>query len=97
MKLEAVDKANKKTVAPIIKTSVSRFSEIHTDESCIYSYLNPKRHKSVNHSIGQYVNNGITTNNMEGGFAHFKRFFNGTHHSVSRKHIQKYAGMFCFR
>ena len=97
IKLEAVDKANKRTVAPIIRTSVSRFSEIHTDESCIYSYLDPKRHKSVNHSIGQYVNNGITTNNMEGGFAHFKRFLNGTHHSVSRKHIQKYADMFCFR
>lgn len=97
IKLEAIDKANKKTIAPIIKHNVEKLSEIHTDESGLYKYLDPKRHKTVNHSQGEYVNNDVTTNNAEGTFSHFKRFVYGTHHWVSRKHIQKYADMFCFR
>lgn len=33
----------------------------------------------------------VTTNRIEGFWAHLKRQIHGTHHSVSRKHLHRYV------
>lgn len=56
-------------------------------------------HKTVNHSIGEYVNRdnpSIHTNTVEGFFSRVKRGLNGTYHAVSKKHLHRYVSQFAF-
>lgn len=92
------DKVNKQNILPIIENNVSKNAIIHTDESPVYKSLKKDRvHYVVNHKNREFARNGVTTNRIEGSFAHFKRSINGIYHWVSHKHIQKYANMFSFR
>lgn len=74
-------------------------SHLVTDAVLVYTpiggmYLS---HETVNHSAGEYVRDGITTNDAESFFAQFKRSLDGTHHNVSEEHLQRYASEFEFR
>jgi transposase-like protein len=51
----------------------------------------------VNHTAGEYVRGIATTNTVESSFAILKRGLVGTFHSVSPKHLQRYANEFDFR
>lgn len=92
------NKVNKQNILPIIESNVSQNAIIHTDESLVYKSLKKDRvHCVVNHKNREFARNGVTTNRIEGSFAHFKRGIYGVYHWVSHKHIQKYANMFSFR
>lgn len=39
----------------------------------------------------------VTSNHVENIFSTFSRYIAGTHNAVTRKHVQKYADLFCFR
>lgn len=54
-------------------------------------------HEWVNHGDWEYVRGNVTTNQAESFFAQFKRRLDGTHHNVSRKHLDRYAQEFAFR
>jgi ISXO2-like transposase domain len=54
-------------------------------------------HIVANHSWGQYVNHGHSTNAVESFFAQMKRSVDGTHHHVSTVHLRRYLGEFDFR
>ena len=63
-----VDRTNAPTVRKILVENVDRRSELHTDESRVYTRVGEefKAHKTVNHSKGEYVRkDGMTTNNVE--------------------------------
>lgn len=70
-----------------------------TDEARHYKRLGQEfaSHQTVNHSQGEYVRGGISTNRAEGYFAQVKRSLDGTHHHVSVKHLPRYTGEFDFR
>jgi hypothetical protein len=57
-------------------------------------------HQSVDHAAGQYVryvNGGrMTTNAVEGYFSQLKRSIDGTHHRVSKEHLNRYLAQFDF-
>jgi transposase-like protein len=74
-------------------------SGLETDEGAWYGQLGQEfaSHSTVNHSAGQYVNKGTTTNMVEGFFSQLKRSIDGTHHHVSREHLHRYLGEFDFR
>jgi len=55
------------------------------------------KHESVDHSAGEYVRDGYTTNAVEGFFSQLKRSIDGTHHNVSRKHLGRYVAEHDFR
>lgn len=54
-------------------------------------------HEVVNHSDGEYVRAGATTNHAEGFFSQFKRSLDGTHRHVSVEHLHGYLAEFDFR
>jgi hypothetical protein len=54
-------------------------------------------HQTVHHGSGEYVRGDVTTNRIEGFFAGLKRHINGTHHSVSKKHLHRYVSEVTFK
>jgi transposase-like protein len=55
------------------------------------------KHESVDHSAGEYVRDGYTTNAVEGFFSQLKRSVDGTHHHVSVKHLGRYVAEHDYR
>ncbi len=86
-------------VREAVSDAVEPGSELHTDEFAAYKFMGPEYgHEAVNHSKDEYVRaDGVTTNTIEGAFSHFKRSIAGTHTSVSKKYLERYAKEFEFR
>ena len=92
---EVVPDRRAKTLLPHIQDHIEKGSEVHTDEHRGYDVLDRDDdydRKAVNHSELEYVGeDGETTNTAEGFFSQLKRTIGGTHISVSKKHLRKYA------
>lgn len=87
------------SIQPIIRENVKEGSIIVSDEWHAYNGLSRNyHHEVVDHKRGQYLNsNGFTTNSLEGFWTQLKRNIIGIYHSVSKKHLQKYADETAFR
>jgi transposase len=88
------------TLLPIIKATVKPQTEVHTDEWVGYGGLGVMgyTHSRVNHSVKQYVGpSGTTVNGIESFWRHLKCSIQGTHISVSPKHLGLYVKEFEFR
>jgi transposase-like protein len=87
------------TVIPHIEKHVDPQSTVMTDDYHIYRRLRHVdfRHEAVRHSVKEYVRGTVHTNSIEGFWSQLKRSINGTFHSVSRKHLQKYVNEFSYR
>lgn len=94
-----VANVNQKTVGPILREQIARNARIMTDETSVYDKIGREfaGHHKVNHSAGEYSRGEVTTNTVESSFAILKRGLYGTFHSVSEKHLQRYATEFDFR
>lgn len=94
-----VTNVNHETVRPILKAQVDAKARIMTDETAVYNKVGKEfaSHEKVNHSAGEYARGDVTTNTVESSFAILKRGLYGTFHSVSEKHLQRYATEFDFR
>jgi hypothetical protein len=70
-----------------------------TDDARYYGPVGQdyRRHFVVNHSIGEYVSGGTTTNACENYFSILKRGINGVYQHVSPTHLKRYVGEFDFR
>jgi transposase-like protein len=55
------------------------------------------KHETVDHSAGEYVRDGFTTNPVESFFSQLKRSIDGTHHHVSVEHLHRYVTEHDFR
>lgn len=96
--LKKFDKVNKANILPHIEHHIAENAIINTDESSIYKgALSGRERRIVNHNAGQYSFGENTTNRVEGMFSHLKRMVNGIHIWLSKKHMQKYTDLFCFR
>jgi transposase-like protein len=98
-----LNKAAAETVREVLVRNVSRKSELHTDESHLYTKVGKEfaAHKTVMHGWNQsgfYVGkDGQTTNAVENFFGNFKRSVKGTYRFVSEQHLQRYLSEFEFR
>ena len=54
-------------------------------------------HEAINHSAGEYVRGGVSTNSIESVWAVLKRGLHGVYHHASKKHIARYVDEFTFR
>lgn len=72
---------------------------LQTDMGAGYRTIgkNVHDHATVNHDAGEYVGpGGVGTNLVEGFFSQLKRSVDGTHHHVSREHLDRYVDNFAF-
>jgi len=96
---KVVTRVNRGSLIPNIKNNVEGGSTLMTDEHKAYKSI-PKTyylHEYVKHSALEYVRGNCHTNSLEGFWSQLKRSINGTFHSVSRKHLQKYVNEFSYR
>jgi transposase-like protein len=82
-----------------IKASVEPGSILYTDEHGGYQGLGALAfdHETVNHSAGEFMRDGVSTNSIESVWAVFKRGVYGTFHHISPKHLGRYVDEFTFR
>ena len=88
---------SERSIAPFIEKNVKMGSSLITDEAPVYKGIGGYTHGTINHSKRQYAADNIHTNTIEGFWSQLKRSLHGTHHSVSRKHLQSYVNEFSFR
>jgi len=87
------------TARAILKSQVNPAAHLMTDEALVYNKIGREfaKHSTVNHGAKEYARGNVTTNTIESSFAILKRGLHGTFHSVSEKHLQRYADEFDFR
>lgn len=87
------------TIQDVIVQNVEVGSTLHTDEHGAYRDIGGLffSHESVNHSQGEFVRDGVTTNSIESVFAVLKRGLIGVYHHASAKHLGRYVDEFAFR
>ncbi len=87
------------TIQDVIVQAVDVGSTLHTDEHQSYADIGGLffDHAAINHSRGEYVRDGVTTNSIESVFAVMKRGLIGVYHHASQKHIGRYVDEFAFR
>lgn len=82
-----------------VHANIETGSTLHTDEHGGYVGLEGLffDHERINHSAGEYVREGVTTNGIESVWAVMKRGLHGVYHHASRKHLARYVDEFTFR
>lgn len=85
-------------MVPEIKRNVEAGSTVHTDTHGGYRTLSQDyNHERIDHSAGEYVRDGVTTNGIESVWAVMKRGLHGVYHHASPKHLHRYVDEFAFR
>lgn len=86
------------TVRPILQSQIDAKARLMTDEAAIYTKAGRafSEHGVVKHGAKEHARGDINTNTVESSFAILKRGLNGTFHSVSEKHLQRYCTEFDF-
>jgi transposase-like protein len=94
-----VPEVTAKTLRPILVDAIAKDTHFRTDESTVYYAVGEHfaTHRTVTHSIGEYVRGDASTNTAEGYFSIFKRGVYGTYHHVSQAHLKRYLAEFDFR
>ncbi|RKU06800.1 hypothetical protein C6502_19450 [Candidatus Poribacteria bacterium] len=86
---EVAEDTKKATLQEFVVENTTQDATVYTDEAKAYIGM-PRKHESVRHSIGEYVNDQIHTNGIESFWAILKRGYKGVYHKMSRKHLQRY-------
>jgi ISXO2-like transposase domain len=94
-----VQQATAETVRNILVTNVFRKSDLHTDESRIYTTLGAEfaAHNTVNHRSQEYVRGTAHTNTIENVWSVFKRGMKGVYQHCGEAHLHRYLAEFDFR
>ncbi len=92
------------TLAKYIKQNVSADVEVvMTDDATWYpkamieAGIHGRKHETIRHKDGVYVDGDITTNGIESAFSLLKRGIVGSWHKVSAKHLPAYLDEMTFR
>lgn len=88
------------TLRKVIEEEVDhRNSVLHTDMWAGYNPVGREfiAHEKVDHGAGEYARGHVTSNQAESFFSQLKRSLDGTHHHVSREHLDRYLTEFDFK
>lgn len=87
------------TLVGFVKEHAPKGATVVTDEFRAYRELSRHgyNHKTVKHSIGEYVKDMAHTNGIESFWALLKRGYIGVYHYMSAKHLDRYVYEFSFR
>lgn len=96
---KVVDNCKANTVMPLIRANVKIGTRLMTDKFPSYHKAKQMgyKHQTVDHGAKEYVRGTAHTNTIEGFWSQLKRSIDGTHHSVSPKHLQKYVDEFAWK
>jgi transposase-like protein len=98
IKVEVIAKTDTPTLEGFVAANVEGGSTVFTDEHSGYAHLSSAYdHRTVRHSVGEYVNGQVHTNGIESFWAMLKRGYKGTYHKMSAKHLARYVTEFAGR
>jgi transposase-like protein len=81
-----------------VRDRVKKGSTVYTDELAAYDTIGKThKHKSINHSIEEWVRGDVHTNSVENAWSLFKRSLVGSFHQISDKHLDTYFDEFEWR
>lgn len=94
-----VGRTNAATLVGFINQNAPKGGTVVTDEFKAYRTLPAHgfTHKTVRHSVGEYVRDMAHTNGIESFWALLKRGHYGIYHHMSAKHLHRYVNEFSFR
>lgn len=97
--LEAIPKANKEVLRPVIRSKVESGSTVVTDGFGPYRTLNREfeQHVVINHEKRQKAMGTYNLNSIEGFFTTIKRAVIGQYHTLSSQHIESYLNEISFK
>ena len=87
--------ADGETMKNFVRERSARDAAVYTDEN--RSYRGLQNHRTVKHSVKEYVNGIVHTNGIESFWALFKRGYHGVYHKMSVKHLDRYVNEFSGR
>ena len=88
-----VESTDKATLQEFVHSRTEPTATVYTDEAKAYEGLN-RKHETVSHSAGEYVNGMASTNGIESFWSLLKRGYIGTYHWFSTKHLDRYVSEF---
>ena len=91
-----VGNTDAKTLQGFVGNNAAKGATVYTDDHGGYHGM-PFEHKTVKHSISEYVNGMAHTNGIESFWALLKRGYHGTFHHISPKHLHRYVNEFATR
>lgn len=94
---QVVDNIKRETLHEFIEDNVEQGSTVCTDDLASYENMMNYEHRSVKHSVGEYVDENIHINGMESFWSVLKRAHKGTFHKISHKHLDRYVTEFASR
>lgn len=93
---EVIDSTDSDTLHDFVIRQVDENATVFTDDARAYRGM-PNKHKSVKHSVGEYVDGMAHTNGIESFWALLKRGYHGTYHQMSKQHLFRYVSEFATR
>ena len=93
---EVVEHTDAPTLQSIVLENSIEDAQVFTDDFPAYKGI-PRKHKTVKHSTGEFVNGMAHTNGIESFWAMLKRGYHGTFHKMSTWHLFRYVNEFAIR
>ena len=97
VKAQPIENVDSQTVKRFITQHVAKGSTVVTDDFRAYRGMAGYTHKTVKHSVGEYVRKQAHTNGIESFWALLKLGYYGIYHHMSEKHLHRYVNEFSFR
>ena len=92
----SVPATDAKTLQGFVAHHAAPGAKVYTDEASAYRGM-PFDHESVNHSVGEYVRDMVSTQGIDSFWSMLKRGYQGTFHHFSEKHTDRYVTEFAGR
>ena len=97
IRAKVVENTEKSTLQGFVEDNVKQGSTVYTDEATAYQGIVDFEHKSVKHSVGEFVKGMASTNGIESFWSMMKRGYMGSYHKMSAKHLGRYVNEFVGR
>lgn len=94
---QVVSDTTAKTLEGFVYSTSRKEAQVFTDDARAYQALKRAAHKTVKHSVKQYVDGMVHINGMESFWSLLKRGYYGTYHKMSPEHLQRYVDEFVGR
>lgn len=98
--LKVIPESNWQSIKPVLESYIDQSAIVHSDSGKEFMKIGQELgllHRVVDHSRHQYSKNGVSTNRIEGTWAHLKRQVRGVYHLMPRKYAQCYIDEFVWR